>query len=40
MIENVDPALLKEAIRLLDTADETYQAQALSALMYIEAQTP
>ena len=40
MVENVDPALLKEAIRLLDTADETYQAQALSALMYLDAQTP
>lgn len=40
MIDNVDPALLKEAIRLLDTAEKWYQAQALTALMYLEAQTP
>lgn len=40
MIDNVDKNLLREAVRLLTTAEENYQWQALSALMYLEAQTP
>lgn len=40
MITNVDEDLVKEAIRLLSTAEKDYQWQALSALMYLEAQTP
>lgn len=40
MIENVDENLLKEAVRLFTTADKTYQWQALSALLYLDAQTP
>jgi len=40
MLDNVDEDLVKEAIRLLSTAEKDYQAQALTALMYLEAQTP
>ena len=40
MIEHVDKDLLKSAVRLFTTADKSYQWQALSALMYLEADTP
>ena len=40
MLENVDKNLLKEAVKLLTTTDKNYQWQALSALLYLEADTP
>ena len=40
MLENVDEDLFKEAVRLLSTAEKDYQAQALTALMYLDAQSP
>ena len=40
MIDNVDKNLLKEAVRLFTTTDKDYQWQALSALLYLEADTP
>ena len=40
MLNETDPELLSQAIKLLNSAEEKYQAQALQALLYLEADTP